>query len=217
MANQPTISAFEKSPDRGQGLARDMIVRWALEEVGQSYKVNFMNFAAIKEPNHRSIHPFGKIPTYEDGDLKLFESGAIVLRIAETHTGLLPKDPNARSRAIMWMFAAVATLEPTIVEREAAVLVEKDKPWFESRRPMLEDRIRVRLTELSNYLGDSEWLEDEFSAGDIMMISALRRAKKADLFTEFPKLIAYVDRGMARPPFKKAFEDQLAAFRLNSN
>jgi len=125
----PTITAFESSPDRGRGLARDMRVRWALEEVGQPYDVRLVSFGAMKEPAHRAIHPFGQIPTYEEGDLALFESGAIILHIAERHAGLLPGDANARARAIMWMFAALSTMEPPIVDRQIAVLLERDKSW----------------------------------------------------------------------------------------
>src|SRR6187455_58133 len=137
-----TITAFERSPDRGMGLARDTRVRWALEEVGQPYEVRLVSFAAMKEPAHLKLHPFGKIPTYEEGDLVLFETGAIVFHIAERHAGLLPDDPNARARAIAWMFAALNTVEPPIVELGMATLVERDKPWYAERMPMLEGRVR---------------------------------------------------------------------------
>jgi glutathione S-transferase len=171
----PTITAFESSPDRGRGLARDMPVRWALEEVGQPYDVRLVSFAAMKEPAHLALQPFGQIPTYEEGDLALFESAAIILHIAEKHAGLLPDHPNARARAIAWMFAAKSTVEPPIVEREAAILLEKDKPWFEQRLPILDDRVRVRLGQLSAALGDADWLDREFSAGDLLMVNVLRR------------------------------------------
>lgn len=209
----PIITAFAKSPDRGQGLARDTIVRWALEEVGQPYEVRLLSFKALKEPTHRAVHPYGKIPTYEEGDLTLFESGAIVQHIAETHQGLFPENANSRARVIMWMFAALSTMEPPIVEMGAATLVEKEKSWYEERQVMLRDRVRVRLTELSNYLGDAEWLEGSFSAGDLMMISVLRRLKSSGLLNEFPQISEYVARGEARPAFKKAFAAQLAVFQ----
>ena len=141
----PTITAFERSPDRGRGLARDMRVRWALEEVGQPYDVRLVSFAEMKEPAHLALHPFGQIPTYEEGDLALFESGAIIFHIAERHAGLLPDDANGRARAIAWMFAALNTVEPPIVERSMATIVERDRSWYEARLPMLEDRVRVRL------------------------------------------------------------------------
>lgn len=209
----PTITAFKKSPDRGRGLARDMIVRWALEEVGQPYDVRLVDFKEMKEPAHRAIHPFGKIPTYQTGDLALFETGSIVLHIAETHAGLFPKNANGRSRAITWMFAALSTLEPVIVEREAAILTEKEKSWYAERLHLLDERVNLRLRELSASLGEAQWLDGEFSAGDLMMVSVLRRpAASAALLKEFPNLMAYVARGEARPAFKRAFAAQLAVF-----
>lgn len=207
-----TITAFERSPDRGRGLARDMRVRWALEEADQPYDVRLLSFSAMKEPAHLALHPFGQIPTYEEGDLALFESGAIVLHIAERHAGLLPVDANARARAISWMFAALATVEPPIFDRSMATLLERDKPWYEERLPILEDRVRVRLDELSRRLGDAEWLDEGFSAGDLMMVTVLRRLHGSGIVEEFPNLFAYVARGEARPAYKRAFEDQLAVF-----
>jgi glutathione S-transferase len=195
----PTITAFERSPDRGQGLARDMRVRWALEEVGQPYDVRLVSFKTMKEPAHRKLHPFGQIPTYEAGDLVLFESGAIILNIAETHAGLLPKDANARARAIGWMFAALNTIEPPIVERSMATVVERDKSWYEERLVMLDDRVRTRLGELANRLGKAEWLDGAFSAGDLLMVTVLLRASKWGALEQFPNLAAYLARGEARP------------------
>jgi glutathione S-transferase len=209
---RPTITAFEASPDRGRGLARDMRVRWALEEVGQAYDVRLVSFAEMKQPAHLALHPFGQIPTYEDGDLALFESGAIVLHIAERHAGLLPDGANARARAIAWMFAALSTVEPPIVERSAATLMERDKPWYDQRLPMLEDRIRDRLSELSTRLGGADWLDGAFSAGDLMMVHVLRRLNGSGLLEEYPNLAAYVARGEARPAYKRAFAAQLAVF-----
>ena len=208
----PTITAFEQSPDRGRGLARDMQVRWALEEVGQPYDVRLVSFREMKEPAYQALHPFGQIPTYEEGDLALFESGAIVLHIAERHGGLLPDDANARARAITWMFAAVDTVKAPIIDREAAMLTERDKPWHAQRLPMLDDRVRVRLSELSSRLGDADWLDDEFSVGDIMMVGLLRRLGRSSILEEYPNILAYVARGEARPAFKRAFDAQLAVF-----
>jgi glutathione S-transferase len=208
----PTITAFERSPDRGKGLARDMRVRWALEEVGQPYAVRLVSFREMKEPAHRALHPFGQIPTYEEGDLALFESGAIVLHIAERHRGLLPDDANGRARAIAWMFAALNTVEPPIVERSMAVLMEKDKAWHEERLLMLEDRVRVRLSQLSTRLGGADWLDDAFSAGDLLMVTVLRRLDGSGLVEEHPNLAAYIARGEARPAYQRAFDDQLAVF-----
>jgi glutathione S-transferase len=207
-----TITAFEASPDEGQGLARDMRVRWALEEVGQPYEVRLVSFEAMKQPAHLARHPFGQIPTYEEGDLALFESGSIILHIAEQRPGLLPADANGRARAITWMFAALNTVEPPIVELEAATLLERDKSWYDERLPILEDRIRARLGALSDRLGDADWLDGEFNAGDLMMVMVLRRAEGTGLLEEFPNLLPYVARGEARPAYRRAFADQLAVF-----
>ena len=212
----PTITAFEQSPDRGRGLARDTRVRWALEEVGQPYNVRLLSFKVMKEPAHLALHPFGKIPTYEEGDLALFESGAIVLHIAERHAGLLPADANARARAITWMFAALNTIEPPILELQTAKFLEGDKPWFAERLPLIKDRIRKPLHELSARLGDADWLDGEFSAGDLMMVSVLLRLRPSGILDELPKLSAYVARGEARPAYERAFAAQLAVFTAAS-
>lgn len=206
----PTITAFERSPDGGKGLARDTRVRWALEEVGQPYQVRFVSFRAMKEPAHLAVHPFGQIPTYEDGDLALFETGAIVFHIAERHAGLLPDDANARARAITWMFAAVNTMEPPILELGTAKLLEGNKPWSAERLPLVEDRVRARFGPLSVRLGDADWLDGAFSAGDLMMVSVLLRSRASGILDEYPNLAAYVARGEARPAYQRAFADQLA-------
>jgi len=208
----PTITAFESSPDRGQGLARDMRVRWALEEVDQPYDVRLVSFKAMKEPAHRARHPFGQIPTYEEGELVLFESGAIVLHIAQHHAGLLPDDAKARARAIAWMFAALNTVEPPILELQTARFAEGDKPWNAERLPLIKDRIRHRLGELSTRLGDADWLDGAFSAGDLMMVHTLQRLKPSGLLDDYPNLAAYVARAEARPAYQRAFAAQLAVF-----
>ena len=210
----PTITAFERSPDRGRGQARDMRVRWALEEVGQPYSVRLVSFAEMKEPAHRALHPFGQIPTYEEGDLALFESGAIVFHIAQRHAGLLPDDADARARAITWMFAALSTVEPPILERETARFLERDEIWYEQRLLLVEKRIRDRVSQLSNRLGDADWLDGAFSAGDLMMVGVLRRLNGSGLLD--PNLAAYVARGEARPAFGRAFDAQLAVFTATS-
>ena len=208
----PTITAFERSPDRGRGLARDMRVLWALEEVGEPYDVRLVSFAAMKEPAHLALHPFGQIPTYEDGDLALFESGAIVFHIAGRHAGLLPDDANARARAITWMFAALGTVEPPIVDREIVEYLESDKTWQEEHLRMVDGRIRARLGELSRRLGNAHWLDGAFSAADILMVHVLRRLEGSGILEEYPNLSAYVARGEARPAYKRAFDAQLAVF-----
>src|SRR5438552_6665113 len=205
-----TITAFERSPDGGKGLARDTRVRWALEEVGQPYEVRLVSFRAMKEPAHRALHPFGQIPTYEEGDLALFETGAIVFHIAQCRAGLLPDDGNSRARAITWMFAAVNTVEPPILELGTARLLEGDKPWHDARLPLVEDRVRGRLDQLSARLGDADWLDGAFSAGELLMVSVLLRLKSSGILNEYPNLAAYVARGEARPAYKRAFDAQLA-------
>jgi glutathione S-transferase len=207
-----TITAFESSPDGGKGLARDTRVRWALEEVGQPYEVRLVSFRALKEPAHLALHPFGQIPTYEEGDLALFETGSIVLHIAERHAGLLPKDANARARAITWMFAAVNTVEPPILEFANAKLLESDKPWSKERMLIVADRVRDRLKQLAARLGDADWLDGAFSAGDLMMVHVLQRLKPSGLLDEYQNLSAYVARGEARPAYKRAFAAQLALY-----
>ena len=207
-----TITAFESSPDRGRGLARDMRVRWALEETGQAHDARLVSFAAMKEPAFRAQNPFGQIPTYEEGGLVLFESGAIVLHIAQRHAGLLPDDADARARAITWMFAALNTVEPPIVELSTAILLEGDKPWHAERLPVIEQRVRVRLEELAQRIGDDDWLDGAFSAGDLLMVTVLRRLERTGLLEGYPTLLAYIARGEARPAYRRAFADQLAVF-----
>jgi len=209
---KPVITAFAASPDRGQGMARDMPVRWAFEEVGQPYDVRLVSFAEMKEPAHLAHQPFGQIPSYEEGDLSLFESGAIVFHIAQRHAGLLPDDADARARAITWMFAAVSTIEPVITEWEVPEYFEQDKPWFRDRQAMLDDRVRARLRPLSARLGGADWLDGAFSAGDLLMVQVLRRLHGSGLLEEFSNLAAYVTRGEARPAYKRAFAAQLAVF-----
>ena len=209
---KPTITAFESSPDRGLGLARDTRVRWAFEEVGQPYDVRLVSFKAMKEPAHLALNPFGQIPTYEEGDLELFETSTIVFHIAQRHAGLLPTEGNARARAIMWMFAALNTVELPILDFAYGRFTEGKKPWYEDRLPLVKERVRDRLEQLSARLGAAEWLEGEFSAGDLMMVHVLQRLKPSGLLGEFPTLAAYVARGEARPAYQRAFAAQLAVF-----
>jgi glutathione S-transferase len=205
-----TITAFDRSPDGGRGLVRDTRVRWALEEVGQPYEVRLLPHRAMKEPAHLALHPFGQIPTYEDGDLALFETGSIVLHIAERHAGLLPTEAHARARAITWMFAALNTVEPPILDLSIARIIEADKPWAEARLPLVRERIHDKLRLLSRRLGDAEWLDGAFSAGDLLMVSVLLRLRMSGILDAFPTLAAYVARGEARGPYQRAFEAQAA-------
>jgi len=207
-----TITAFEHSPDGGRGLARDTRVRWALEEVGQRYEVRPVSFQAMKERAHLALHPFGQIPTYEEGGLTLFETGAIVLHIAERHAGLLPDDADARARAITWMFAALNTVEPPILDLTIARIVEGDRPWAQERLKLVRDRVRARLGQLASRLGNAEWLDGGFSAGDLLMVSVLIRLQISGILNEYPNLAAYVARGEARPAYQRAFAAQLALY-----
>jgi glutathione S-transferase len=212
MSKTITITAFENSPDGGKGLARDTRVRWALEEVSQPYEVRLVSFRALKEPAHLALHPFGQIPTFEQGELALFETGAIVFHIADHYAGLLPQDTNARARAVTWMFAALSSIEPPILELTNARLAEGDKPWAAERLPLVKDRVRARLNQLSARMGDTEWLDGGFSAGDLMMVSVLLRLRLPGILDEYPSLAAYVARGEARPAYKRAFEAQAALY-----
>ena len=204
------ITAFERSPDGGLGLARDTRVRWGLEEVGPPYEVRLVSFQAKMEPAHLRLHPFGLIPTYETRDLVLFETGAIIFHIAEHHEGLFPDDADGRARAVTWMFAALNTVEPPILELTTAKILEGDRPWAGERLPLVKDRIRDRLVQLSAWLGDADWLDGPFSAGDLMMVSVLLRLRPSGLLDEFPRLAAYVARGEARPAYQRAFAAQWA-------
>ncbi len=205
-----TITAFERSPDGGKGLARDTRVRWALEEAGQLYDVRLVSFAEMKQPAYLALHPFGQIPTYEEGGLVLFETGAIVFHIAEQHVGLLPKDRDARAQAITWMFAALNTVEPPIIELTTAKIFEADKPWCTARLPLVTERVRATLNRLSARLGNGDWLDRAFSAGVLLMVSVLLRLRSSGILDEYANLAAYVARGEARPAYERAFAAQLA-------
>ena len=207
-----TITAFERSPDRGRGMARDMRVRWALEEAGRPYEVKLLSFEEMKQPAYLASQPFGQIPAYEEDGLTLFESGAIILHIGDRHGGLWPSDPHGRARATAWMFAALNTVEPPILEREMPKYLERDESWYEARMPLLDRRVKQRLSELSNWLGDREWLEGDFSAGDLLMVTVLRRLTGSGLLELYPNLPPYIARAEARPAYQRAFADQLAVF-----
>ena len=207
----PTLTAFERSPDRGRGLARDFRLRWALEEVGQPYDLRLLSFDALKQPAHRALNPFGQIPTYEDGTVTLFESGAILLHLADLHPGLLPADPTARARAVSWIFAALTTVEPPIIDLSMATMFEADKPWAADRRPLLVSRVHSRLAELAQALGPADWLGEDFCVADLLMVTVLRRLQSSPLLNDHPSLLAYIARAEARPAFQRACASQQTA------
>jgi len=209
---KPVITAFDWVPWFAKGLVRDLRVRWALEEVGQDYDVRYLPQGSQKAPAHRALQPFGQVPTYEQDGLTLFESGAIVQHIAETHGGLLPEDAGGRARAIEWMFAALNTVEPPITDYAIATLFEADQPWSKPRLPAIVTRISERLDELSRRLGENQWLDGSFSAGDLLMIAVLRQLKGTPMATVHDNLAAYVARGEARPAFQRALAAQLVGF-----
>jgi glutathione S-transferase len=211
-----TLTAFERSPDRGRGLARDLRVRWALEEVGQPYDVRLLGFDALKQPAHLARNPFGQIPTLEDGELVLFESGAIVLHIAQRFPGLLPVDEDARARTVAWMFAATGTLDPPIMARSLCALFEREQPWHAQWLAALDQQVDTRLGQLSRWLGDADWLEGDFSAGDVLAVHVLLRLRGSGLLEAYPNLLAYVARGEARPAYQRAFVAQRAVFEASA-
>ncbi|WP_292896520.1 glutathione S-transferase family protein [Nitratireductor sp.] len=210
---RPLLTVFENSPDRGQGHARDMRVRWALEEVGQDYDIRTVSFQQMKEPSHRRLQPFGQIPTLETGTVSLFETGAILLHIASEHAGLLPEDDRGRAKALSWFFAALNTIEPPIVEREAAGYTMRDRPWFGELLALLDEKVDLRLRDLSDALADRDWLCGHFSLADIMMVTVLRRLEGSSLIEKHASLCAYMERGKSRPAYQRAFDAQHALYR----
>lgn len=210
-----TITAFDWVPDFAKGQVRDLRVRWALEEVGQNYSVRCLPQGQQKEAAHRALQPFGQVPTYEEGDLTLFESGAIVWHIAERFPGLMPKDPAGRARALEWLFAALNTLEPPIMDRSMATIFEATETWSAPRLPGIDTRIAERLQGASDRLGAAEWFTGRFSAGDLMMVSVLRIIEGEGLIETFPNLADYVARGTERPAFQRALAAQMADFTGN--
>ncbi|MBB4155475.1 glutathione S-transferase [Sphingomonas jinjuensis] len=211
---RPVITAFDWVPDFAKGQVRDLRLRWALEEVGQSYETLYLRQGEQKRDAHRTRQPFGQVPTYQEDELVLFESGAIVLHIAERFGGdLLPADPAGRIRAIEWIFAALNSIEPSLMDHGMCAIFEADQPWSAPRMPAVLARIDGRLAALSHRLGDREWLEDDgFTAGDLIMVTVLRIVAGDFLLAPYPNLSAYVARGEARPAFQRALADQMAGF-----
>ena len=212
MSEAPVITALGWAPDFAQGLVRDLRVRWAFEETGTPYRVRRLDLPKNREEPHRAIQPFGQIPTYQDGDVTLFESGAIVLYIGERWPGLLPEGKSARARAMQWVIAALSSVEPAASDILACDAFEADKPWAKDRRAPVEQTMHGRLSDLARALGDRDWLDGSFTAGDLIMVSVLRQLRHTDLVAEHANLAASQARGEARPAFVKALADHMAAF-----
>lgn len=208
-----TVSAFSRVPPFAQGLVRDLRVRWALEEAGLPYRVRLIARSDQSTPDYRGLQPFGQVPAFEeDGGPRLFESGAIVLYIGERSDVLLPSDPHGKARATSWLLAALNSMEPPIQALAEVDLFPGDPDLNAKRRPGVEQRVKTRLADLSTWLGDRPYLEDRFTAGDLMMTTVLRILRHTDLVEQIPNLQAYQDRCEARPGFRRALDAQLEAF-----
>lgn len=210
---KPIITAYDWVPPFARGQVRDLRIRWALEEVGQAYDVLYLKQGEQKEAPHRARQPFGQVPTYQEDELVLFESGAIVLHVADRFPGLLPAGPDARARAVQWIFAAANTIEPRTFDYVQAAVFEANEPWSAPRLPGVAERLHERLRDVGARLGDGDWLGgDAFTAGDLAVISSLRMLDAEGPLGDHPSLVAYVARGEARPPFGRALAAQLAGF-----
>ena len=207
----PTITTFGWVPEFARGFVRDMRPRWAFEEVGQPYAVNLI--ADSKCPEHRRFQPFGQVPTYRDDEVAIFESGAIVLRIAERAGKLIPMDPAARMRALRWVAAALNSVEPYVMALAINDISEADREWSKARHGKVVDDLKARLADLEGALGNNVWLDGiEFTVGDLMMISVLGGLRGTGVVAGFPLLAAYIARGEGRPAHKKAMADHMTTF-----
>lgn len=207
------LYVFGWVPDFAKGLVRDLRVRWALEEAGLPYEEQVINHEEKLTDSYKALQPFGQVPVIEDGDLKLFESGAIALHIAEQSNALLPGDANGKARATAWMIAALNSMEVAIQGLVEIDIFNAEAEWAKERRPAVIERLEGRLTDLSNALGDKTYLDgDTFTVGDLMMVTVLRILRHTDILSKYPNLTAYKERCEARPAFKKALADQLATF-----
>jgi glutathione S-transferase len=208
------ITAFKWVPPGAQGLVKDLRVRWALEEAGLDYRVRLIG---LERPDgYRNDQPFDQVPCFRDETMRIFESGAILQYVGEKSEALLPRDPQARYAAIQWIYAAVSSLEPFVQFRALLNVVFADQEWAELAKPTFQHYSQLRLRQLSERLGDKEWLEgDRFTIGDLMMITVLRIADRSGQLADFPNLAAYVKRGEARPAFREALNDQLSTFAAN--
>jgi glutathione S-transferase len=211
-----TLYAFKMVPPFAQGLVRDMRVRWALEEVGQPYREKLIGREELDTPSYRALQPFGQVPAIEDEEGRLFESGAIVMQIAEQSTALMPADPKGRARTRAWMFAALNSVEPAVQQLVEIDLFHGEAEWAKARRPAVVERVEKRLAGLQDWLGDRDYLEDRFTAGDLLMTTVLRFLRHTSIVAERPKLAAYQKRCEARPAFQKALADHLRPFAASA-
>ena len=209
------VTAFRWVPDFAAGLVRDLRIRWALEEIGRPYRVRLLDAMNPRPADYFHEQPFGQVPAFTDGDVHLFESGAILIHLGLQDERLLPGDLNERMRAIAWLIAALNSVEPMLFELINIDIFNRGQEWTKERRPQVVERIQSRLKLLSDALGDREWLEGRFTIGDLMMIAVLRQLRHTGLVAEQPTLAAYVERGQSRPAFKQALSDQLAVFAAN--
>jgi glutathione S-transferase len=205
------ITAFKWVPEFAQGLVRDLRARWALEEAGLDYRVRLLD--QQRPPEYLSEQPFDQVPCFSDGQVKIFETGAIVQYLGETTETLLPRDPQGRFRAIQWTYAALNSVEPALVNLLLIDVFFTDEEWAKLRRPGAADFAKLKLKRVSEWLGDKEWLEGRFTIGDLIMTTTLRFLRHSDLVGQFPNLAAYMKRAEARPAFQQALSDQLATFR----
>jgi glutathione S-transferase len=207
------ITAFRWVPEFAQGVVRDLRVRWALEEAGLDYRVRLLG--PQRPPEYLLEQPFDQVPCFNDGKVRIFESGAIVQYIGEQSEALLPRDEQGRYRAIQWTYGALNSVEPAILNLLLIDIFYAGEEWAKLRRPGAEDFVRMKLTRVSEWLGESEWLEDRFTIGDLLMITVLRFLRHTQLVADIPNLAAYLKRGEARPAFQRALADQLATFAAN--
>lgn len=209
-----TVTAFKWVPPFAQGVVRDLRVRWALEEAGIPYNERLLGLGDQDDPEYRAVQPWGQVPVIEEDGLALFESGAIVLRIAERSEVLCPEDDAGRAKMIQWVFAALNSIEPHLGALAAIDLFHKDEPWAKLRRPSAEAFARLKLASLAKRLKGRDYLEDRFTAGDLMMATVLRIARDTDLVTSDPVLGPYLARCEARPAFQRALKAQMAPFEM---
>lgn len=219
-AHDIEITALEHVPDGAKGLVRDIRVRWALEEAGLPYSTRLlgmrMDLRGERPEAYLAQNPFGQVPVFRQGEVTMFETGAIVLHIGESSEALLPRDPHGRGRAASWLVAALNSVEPEVWAYAALNFFYSGEDWAKQAAPIYKENARKRLEPVAAYLGDKEWLEGSFTAGDLMMVAVLRIFARTDLVGEFPTLAAYVTRGDERPAFQRALAAQLADFDRQS-